>query len=81
MLEIRYCDIRTELAMEPIEYEVRQPFRYLPAVIINCCRRHPWNVLDAFWVTLRAVMENAFVGLESPAVPHVGGERDRADRN
>lgn len=47
--------IRTNFVMEQIEYEVRRPFRYLPSFLIKYCRRHLWNVVDSFWVILRAV--------------------------
>ena len=47
--------IRTTFVIEQIDYEVRRPFRYLPSFVIKYCRRHLWNVVDQFWVTLRAV--------------------------
>ncbi len=50
---------RTNFAIEQIEYEVRRPFRYLPAFAVKYCRRHLWNVVDTFWVTLRAVKGDA----------------------
>jgi SAM-dependent methyltransferase len=49
---------RTNFAIERIEYEVRRPFRYLPAFVVKYCRRHLWNVVDSFWVTLRVVKGN-----------------------
>ena len=65
--------IWTNFVMDRIEYEVRQPFRYLPAFMMRYCRRHPWSVGDSFWVTLRVVMETALSGLESPALSGAGG--------
>jgi SAM-dependent methyltransferase len=46
--------IRTNFRIERIEYGVRRPFRYLPSFLLKYCRRHLWNVVDTFWVTLRA---------------------------
>lgn len=46
--------IRTNFRIERTEYGVRRPFRYLPRFLIKYCRRHLWNVVDTFWVTLRA---------------------------
>ena len=66
--------IRTNFVMERIEYEVRRPFRHLPAFVVKYCRRHLFNVVDQFWVTLRAVKgDPSGVGLESPAVPKARG--------
>jgi hypothetical protein len=70
-LDVRhsYDDIRTDLGMEPIEYELRY------------YRWHAWNVVDAFWVPLRAVTETASAGPESPALLLHGVGGERADWN
>jgi SAM-dependent methyltransferase len=57
--------IRTNFVIERIEYEVRRPFRYLPGFLIKYCRRHLLNVVDSFWVDLRAVKEGESGRLDS----------------
>lgn len=65
--------IRTDFAIERIDYGVRRPFRYLPVFLIKYRRRHLWNVVDTFWVTLRAVKG-------SQAAAASGHDRPRARR-
>ena len=65
--------IRTNFVMERIDYEVRRPFRYLPTFVIKYCRRHLWNVVDSFWVTLRAVKGNESGGVEQHDSPSPRG--------
>jgi len=63
--------VRTDFVIERIEYGVRRPFRYLPSFLVKYCRRHLWNVVDTFWVTLRAVKR-------SQAAAASGHDRPRA---
>ncbi len=45
--------IRTQFRIERVSYEVRKPFRWLPAYLQKRCRRYLWNVVDNMHVTLR----------------------------
>lgn len=45
--------IRTHFRIQRIAYDVRKPFRWLPAYLQKRCRRYLWNVVDNMHVTLR----------------------------
>ncbi len=49
--------IRTNFKIEKITYDVRKPFRWLPAYLQKRCRRYLWNVVDNMSVTLRVVKD------------------------
>ncbi len=49
--------IRTNFKIEKITYDVRKPFRWLPAYFQKRCRRYLWNVVDNMSVTLRVMKD------------------------
>ncbi len=51
--------IRTSFRIERIVYDVRKPFRWLPAYLQKRCRRYLWNVVDNMSVTLRVDKDTA----------------------
>jgi predicted SAM-dependent methyltransferase len=51
--------IKTNFKIEVIRYDMRKPFRFLPAYFQKRCRRYLWNVVDNMFVTLRAVKDGA----------------------
>jgi hypothetical protein len=36
------------------DYGVKRPSRHLPTFLIKYCRRDLWDVVDSFWVNVRA---------------------------
>jgi SAM-dependent methyltransferase len=72
---------RTNFVIEETAYEVRRPFRYLPAFVIKYCRRHLWNVVDSFSVTLRVVKGSHADGRGAPFSSPPGDEGGNADRH
>jgi predicted SAM-dependent methyltransferase len=49
--------IRTNFKIEKITYDIRKPFRCLPAYFQKRCRRYLWNVVDNMSVTLRVIKD------------------------
>jgi len=50
-----YYGLMTNFRTVSIEYEVRKPFKYLPAYLQKRCRRYLWNVCEEMMVVLEAV--------------------------
>lgn len=50
-----YYGLKTNFHTVSIEYNMRKPFKYLPAYFQKRCRRYLWNVCEEMIVTLEAV--------------------------
>jgi ubiquinone/menaquinone biosynthesis C-methylase UbiE len=50
-----YYGLKTNFRTVSIEYNMRKPFKYLPAYLSKRCRRYLWNVCEEMTVTLEAV--------------------------
>jgi len=55
-----YYGLKTNFRTVSIDYNMRKPFKFLPAYLQKRCRRYLWNVCEEMTVVLEAVKPNLF---------------------